>query len=219
MTDVCAMADEKFVKEACVEGVAQAMAAESQGADRIELCSDLHLDGLSPDEATIAEVRKQISIPIRVMIRPRAGDFCYDRQEIMKMKEIIRYCKSQKVEGVVLGALLENGEINIEVTNELIQEARPLKTVFHRAIELTPDLEASVKSVFDETEVDAILTSGGPGKASDHYTLLKQLITVAGEKELVVCGKITDANLEETNDRLHSKSYHGKLIVGSLPQL
>ena len=83
----------EYIKEACVEGLHQAINAERFGAHRIELCSHLELDGLTPEVNTIIDVKKHLSIPIRVMIRPRDGDFLYSNEELSLMKEQIRVCK------------------------------------------------------------------------------------------------------------------------------
>ena len=75
----------KYIREACVEGLGQALAAQKQGADRIELCANLSEDGLTPEIDVIMAASEQLDIPIRVMIRPRAGDFVYSKEEIQEM--------------------------------------------------------------------------------------------------------------------------------------
>ena len=74
-----------FIKEACVESFEGAVAAEKNGADRIEICSNLELDGLTPSREIVRKLIKSLNIPIKVMIRPKAGDFCYNKKEIKKM--------------------------------------------------------------------------------------------------------------------------------------
>ena len=100
-----------YIKEACVENMEQALTAERLGADRLELCARLDLDGITPDQKSIAMAKENLSIPIRVMIRPRAGGFIYNQQELANMIEAIDHCKFVKVEGVVFGVLTSNNEV------------------------------------------------------------------------------------------------------------
>ena len=90
-----------FIKEACVESFESAVAAEKNGADRIEICSNLELDGLTPSREIVRKLIKTLNIPIKVMIRPKAGDFCYNKQEIKEMLDDIAYFRSLGVYGVV----------------------------------------------------------------------------------------------------------------------
>lgn len=206
-----------FIKEACVEGLEQAILAEQNGADRIELCARLDLDGITPDYETIQAVVHRLSIPVRVMVRPREGNFHYSEGEINQMLETIAYCLSVGVEGVVFGVLDENDLVDIARVQKLITAAKPLKTVFHRAIEATPDIMRSVTSLRNDTTIDAILVSGtGGGKAEDQLFELQELIDLFVPRELVVCGKVTQENLPMIHQQLGAKAYHGKLIVGEL---
>ena len=207
----------KYIREACVEGLGQALAAQKQGADRIELCANLSEDGLTPEIDVIMAASEQLDIPIRVMIRPRAGDFVYSKEEIQEMIASIEICKSLRVEGVVFGVVKQDGQPDLELVRQLCDAAGDLKTVFHKAIEEAPDLPAAAQAVFQDTPVDAILTAGGEGKATDNLPVLRKLLDIADQKELVACGKITDENLTRIHEALGANSYHGKKIVGTLP--
>ena len=101
-----------MILEACIESVSQAIKAEKSGANRIELCSDLHLDGLTPSEALYQEVRKSIQLPIHVMIRPREGGFTYSYSEFQEMKNSIRKFKELNADGLV-GTKVGNAVGNI----------------------------------------------------------------------------------------------------------
>ncbi len=132
-----------YLVEACVEGHAQSLRAAQRGAQRLELCADLDQDGLTPDFDLIARVQQQVSIPVRVMIRPRGGDFVYTAAEVQQMQRAIAVCRDLGVEGVVLGGLQADGAIDLALTQALITQARPLTVTFHRAIEQAPDLLAA----------------------------------------------------------------------------
>ena len=102
-----------FIKEACVESLDEALKAEEQGADRIELCADLSQDGITPEWDVIRKAKEQLRIPIRVMIRPRGGDFVYTASEVNQMMQDIKFCKVIGVEGVVFGILKENNTLEV----------------------------------------------------------------------------------------------------------
>lgn len=207
----------EIIKEACVEGFEQALKAQTLGADRVELCARLDLDGITPDKETIEKAFTHLQIPIRVMVRPRGGDFHYSPNEMNQMLETISFCRNLGVEGVVFGNLNDKQEIDIDQTTKLATEAGHLKTVFHRAIETTAHLANSVELLKAETMVDAILVSGtGGGKASDHVKELLDLRKRFGDRELVVCGKVTQNNLRALHQQIGASAYHGKLIVGDL---
>jgi len=206
----------QFIKEACVEGIDQALAAQDKGADRIELCSDLANDGLTPGIDVIMEANERVNIPIRVMIRPRSGGFVYSREEVQEMVASIEICKSLGMDGVVFGLLKEDQTVDLEKVKFLCGVAGDMKTVFHKAIEETPNVLDSAQALFEHTPIDAILTTGGAGKAVDHLSELRELIAAARNKELVVCGKITDQNLPRIHEALNAKAYHGRKILGTL---
>jgi len=207
----------KYIKEACVETLEQAVKAEEKGADRIEICSCLSLDGLTPKSELIEAVLNAVSIPVRVMIRPRSGDFCYSKDELTKMTNSIEFCKKLGVEGVVFGVLNKNKSLNIEALNLLIKVAKPLKVVIHKAIDEVYDLEASLQELLKLKGVDTVLTSGGKSTAFDGAeNLLKMMKVTGSELEIMPAGKITQLNLTELDLLLSAKAYHGKLIVGEL---
>ena len=108
--------------------------AENNHADRIEFCHRLDLGGVTPDHDLIRSAVNTIKIPVKIMIRPRGGDFIYSDSEVDKMKSDIRYCKSIGVEEVVLGALNKNGEVDNRLTQRLAKLAFPMKVTFHKAI-------------------------------------------------------------------------------------
>jgi copper homeostasis protein CutC len=94
-----------FVLEICVESVDHAVAAERGGANRIELCGDLSSGGVTPSAGFMQTVRRHVCIPIHVMIRPRAGDFCYSDHELEIMRNDVKAAKRFGMDGVVLGIL------------------------------------------------------------------------------------------------------------------
>ena len=151
----------RLVLEICVESVDHAVAAERGGAHRIELCTDLASGGITPSSELMQTVRQQVRIPIHVLIRPRAGDFCYSDSELEIMRNDIRAAKQLGMDGVVLGILQKNGRIDVERTKALVELADPLPATFHRAFDASGDFEASLEEVI-RTGVYRILHFRGP---------------------------------------------------------
>jgi len=206
-----------YTKEACVENLEEAILAEQLGADRIELCANLNEGGTTPSFELIRKVIANVRIPIRVMIRPRAGDFCYSDREIESMRSQIENCKSVRVESVVFGILHPDKTLNISLIKKLAQEAYPLKVVIHKAIDETPDIKQACKDLMQTEQIATILTSGGQTTAEEGKDMLKALVDLAEDKiEIMPAGKITTTNIEQLHHHINAKAYHGKLIVGPL---
>lgn len=204
-------------KEACVETYEQAILAEKNGANRIELCGDLSVGGITPDVELVERLLIDLTIPIRVMVRPRGGNFVYSEQELKEMKAAILIFKRMKVEGIVFGILKADNTINIAQIKELAILAMPLKVVFHKAIDATKDVLAAFNKLLTINEIDTILTSGGKATAEEGVANLKKMIhTAKGEIIVLSAGKITDENLQELHNKIGGQAYHGRKIVGDL---
>jgi len=182
--------------EICVGDVESAIAAESGGADRIELCDNLLVGGTTPSAGTIAESCRRLRIPVHVLIRPRAGDFIYSQAEIAVMRHDIEVVKALGAAGVVLGVLTRDAVIDHGQTAELIALARPMCVTFHKAFDQTPDpLEAL--DVLMTLGVDSVLTSGGRPTAVEGIETLAKLVGHAGGKIGVMAGgQLSTSNLE-----------------------
>lgn len=206
-----------FIKEACVETLEQAIAAQKGGADRIELCANLDVEGLTPPKDLIIEVSKHLNIPFRVMIRPRAGNFIFSENELAEMKLSIIICKNTGVEGVVFGVLKKDNTLDIDAITMLTNLAFPLKVVIHKAIDDTPDLLKALKELSLIKGISTVLTSGGASNVFEGEEILKKMIKICPKEiEIMPAGKITDINLKEVHSLLGASAYHGKRIMGSL---
>ena len=173
--------------EICVFSVESAISAQRAGADRVELRSSFVEDGLTPSAGAIRMVRKLLDIECYVMIRPRGGDFCYSDAEFEQMHHDIEYAKSCRADGVVLGALQPNGQVNIVRTRELVQHASPLKVTFHRAFDLTVDPFRALEDII-VCGCCRILTSGQKATAVEGLDTIRELLKYSDGRIDIMAG-------------------------------
>lgn len=205
-----------MIKEACCENLHEAINAQRLGADRIELCSSLSVGGLSPDFKEVKEVLKFLDIPVFVMVRIKEVSFIYTKKEKELMCQEIRNLKEIGVPGIVVGALTNKNEIDLDFIKEISKISKPMKITFHKAIDEVKDYNKAVEQLI-ELGIDRILTSGKKEKAEEAIGVLKTLNRNYGnEIKFVAAGKITKDNLDSLNNKLGFEEYHGKLIVGYL---
>lgn len=177
--------------EACVDTVASAVAAAAGGAGRVELCAELLEGGTTPSAGTIALTRERIDVPLFVLVRPRAGDFLYDAEEVEVMRRDIAFARAVGADGVVVGALAADGTVDAEVTRALIDAARdaarPLAVTFHRAFDVVRDQEEALDALL-ALGVDRVLTSGGAPTAMAGAPRLAGLVWRAAGRIAVLAG-------------------------------
>ena len=159
----------------------KALAAERGGADRLELCADLSVGGLTPPRELLRAVREKVHIPVYSMIRPRAGDFVYSEAEFIEMERSIAVATECGMDGVVLGVLKKNHRIDMARTRRLVDLARPLPVTFHRAFDETPDLPRALEAVI-QTSATRILTSAGAKTALQGAAKLAELVASARDR-------------------------------------
>ncbi|MFL3013199.1 MAG: copper homeostasis protein CutC [Candidatus Neomarinimicrobiota bacterium] len=206
-----------IIKESCVETFEEAVIAEKNGADRIEICSDLHLDGLTPSRKLVLRIVKSLKIPTKVMIRPRSGDFCYNMQEIKEMLDDISYFKSLDVFGVVFGVLNDDNTVNISLTNKLVDQADTLEVTFHKAIDSCDNILDELRMIIQNTKVASMLTSGGFNDAISGHETIKEMIKIAGKNiSIIIAGSVTKHNIVSLHKLIKGEEYHGRQIVDLL---
>ena len=126
----------KYTLEICVDSVESAINAERGKATRLELCSNLIIGGTTPTKSLFEEVKKNVNIPINVLIRPRFGDFLYSDYEVNIIKNEIKMFKKLGVDGIVVGILTKNGEIDLDNMKKFIEGAQDIPITFHRAFDV-----------------------------------------------------------------------------------
>ena len=192
----------RLIKESCVQTYDEAMNAEIRGADRIELCSRLDLDGLTPSKELVKRLVSDLTIPLKVMVRPRKGDFCYSNEEINQMHDDILDFKTLGVFGVVIGALEDDKTVDINVVNELVSTSSGLDVTFHKAIDQTHNIFVEMEKLVKCKGVSSVLTSGQSAFVlNNKIMLLKILKHFKGKLNIILAGGITEKNLDNINSR------------------
>ncbi|WGK65915.1 copper homeostasis protein CutC [Croceiramulus getboli] len=182
--------------EVCANSLPSALVAQEAGADRIELCSQLNLGGVTPSAGLISECLNQLRLPVHVLIRPRAGSFVYDFKELKIMIADIQYAKKQGSAGIVSGAIQADSKIDLKATKLLIEAAYPLPFTFHRAFDEVPYPDEHLQALI-ELGVTRILTSGQAATAADGLVLLNQLKAKMGNQIEIMPGKGIDSGQVE----------------------
>lgn len=207
----CVLAMKVPLFELCVTDLEAARAAESGGADRIELCSQLSVGGVTPDHELMTKTIQTLLIPVHVLIRPRPGDFVFSSAEFGEMKREIERAKAAGAAGVATGVLLPDGRVDVERTRELVALAKPMKVTFHRAFDETPDMVGALEDVI-RCGVDCLLTSGGePDVLTGAESIAKLRTLAAGRLDVMAGGGLQLASLVEVLRRTGVSHLHGSL--------
>jgi copper homeostasis protein len=209
--------------EVCVgDGVGLA-AAIAGGAQRIELCSALSVGGLTPS-AGLMRLARACPVPVFPMLRPRAGSFVYDADEIDLIRRDIDAVAAAGLQGVVVGASKPSGELDVTGCRTLISHARGLglAVTLHRAVDLTPDPVAAV-DVAVELGAERILTSGGARTAPEGADAISAMVERAAGRLSIMAGSgVSAANAAELVRRTGVGEVHGSCsrpVVENDPRL
>ena len=176
-----------MILEACVNSAISAIEAQAGGADRVELCENLHDGGTTPSAGSILFARKHLHIGLYVMIRPRGGDFLYTDDEFEIMKTDIGIASEMGADGVVFGILLPDGAIDRERMKVLVDLARPMGVTCHRAFDMTADPFRAMEDLISLV-VDRILTSGQQPTAPQGETLIRELVLRSAGRIIIMPG-------------------------------
>ena len=164
--------------EVCVTSAGCARTAEAVGADRLELCSELAVGGITPSKGLLEVVRDTVKLPVHVLIRPRSGDFTYREEVVEQMLRDIEYCRRIGYEGFATGCLLADGRLDIQHMEVLARGVGSCHLTFHRAFDRLSDWESDLPHL-EALGVDTILSSGQAASALEGLPMLARLSQVS----------------------------------------
>lgn len=206
--------------ESCCTSAAEARTALEGGAGRIELCEDIAIGGVTPSEANIAET-VALGLPVNVLVRPRGGNFVFNEEEERQMLRSIDACRRLGAAGVVIGALKEDGSIDLPMMGRLVSRARGngserrLSVTFHRAFDECAEPFAALDQII-ALGCDRLLTSGQKPSAYEGMGLIAELVKRAASRIIVMPGAgITPANLDIIENETGAVEFHGTRICHS----
>lgn len=201
---------EQIKLEVCCGDMQSVLAAKEGGADRIELCQALEVDGLTPSAEMMAEAIG-LGIPVQVLIRPREGDFVYDEAEVETMLKEIRLAKRLGANGVVIGALKSDGSIDEETIRRLVSEATGLSITFHRAFDVCSQPAEALEQIVS-LGCHRLLTSGQALSAEQGIPLIKKLVEQSNGRLIIMPGAgVNQENARRIISETGAHEIHGSL--------
>ena len=203
-----------MILEACVGTVEDAIAAQTNGADQLELCDRLDLDGISPPRELVAAVCQAVSIPVKVILNPVSFEYSYSADQLDNILAYMASLEDLKLAGFVFGALDQHKMPDLAAV-EKIAAATDLPITFHKAIDDTADILTAIDHIAQSNLVQFVLSSGGsPTAQQGQGRLIEIRDRLAGHStKLIAAGSITADNLPELHQALGLAYYHGKRIV------
>ena len=194
--------------EACVDSYASCRAAWLGGADRLELCAHLVIGGTTPSTALFRQVQRNIPVKMNVLIRPRFGDFLYSKEEQEQMCEEIRMYRELGANGVVIGALTPDGDLDIQSMRRMMDCAGGMDVTLHRAFDMSRDPMRTLEDAI-QLGCKTILTSGQQKDALTGVELLRELYDRANGRIDIMAGcGVKKWNIREIHDRAGLVVFH-----------
>ena len=198
---------QKVIVECCANSVSSALTAIQAGANRIELCKNLENGGETPDYSDILDLRNLTNIDLHILILPKANNFIYSNKDFKKIIEDIQFCKKNKINGVVIGALNKDLSINMKQTKELVEIARPMRVTFHRAFDTISKLENDLNKII-ECGCDYLLTSGQKPNVDDGLDNISKLVKQSSQKIKIIAGGGVNHNNVESLYNIGVREFH-----------
>ncbi|MBU3108479.1 copper homeostasis protein CutC [Clostridium gasigenes] len=205
-----------MILEACVGTYMEVVKAVNNGANRIELCDNLGEGGTTPSYGTIKKTIETINLPINIIIRPRGGNFIYNKEEKEIMFTDIQMCKSLGASGLVIGSLTYDKKVDVEFISKAKVLAGGLNITFHMAFDEIENKKEAI-DILVNLKIDRILTKGGTVSALENLESLKELIGYADNRIILIPGAgINENNRDMVIEVTGAKEIHGTKIVGNL---
>ncbi len=204
--------EEKILFEVCCGSADDVLAAYQGGADRVELNSDLFHGGLTPSVGTLIHAKKIAPFPILCMVRPREGGFCYTDNEFAVMLEDARALLENGADGIVFGILHEDGTIDVDRCKAMLRVIGGKQSVFHRAIDVTPDAFAALDTLID-LGVTRVLTSGQAPTVPQGAQMIRRMIGhAAGRIEIQPGAGIDETNAAWVREQTGATMLHAAML-------
>lgn len=195
--------------EVCVDSLASAIAAEQGGAHRLEVCGDLAVGGVTPSVTLIQSIQQHTQLPIMMMVRPRAGDFCYSAREQATMYTSIEMAKKMDLQGVVIGALTPESKVDKPLITNLVARCQGMEVTFHRAYDVCSEHRDVVQFLID-SGVNRLLTSGRASTAMAGSEHIGSLVSSYGKDICILAGSgLSAANVQELLRTTGVSEVHG----------
>jgi copper homeostasis protein len=190
-----------------------ALIAQKNGADRVELCVEMNLGGITPSFELIKESRKQLSIDLFVMIRPRGGNFTYSDDEFELMKNQISEIKKLNINGFVFGILNSDNTVNKIQNKELVELAKPFPCTFHKAFDEVVNHFQALEELI-ECGFKTILTSGNAPNVNEGINQLERLVQKSNNRiNIMPGGSLRSSNLQEIKNKTKANFFHSSAIT------
>ena len=197
--------------EVCVDSLASARAAKQGGADRLEFCSALAVGGLTPYADLLRQIKAELDLPVRCLMRPRAGDFLYTRDELELLCRQIETLRSAGADGFVIGALTPEGALDLPAMHTLLDACGGAPVTLHRCIDVSRDLCATYRAAA-ALGIDTVLTSGGAGSCRKGISQLAALLRLRDEldgPEVLIGAGVNAAVIDELRAALPgARAFH-----------
>lgn len=179
------------VLEVCVDSFASAQAAVEGGADRLEVCSALAIGGLTPYLALVEQIKEAFDLPVRCLMRPRAGDFLYEKEELAMLRAQIRQLSQAGADGFVIGCLTPEGDLDVDAMRYLMEACGGRGLTLHRAVDVSRDPVQTYNQA-GELGLDTVLTSGGAGSCVQGMETIGKMLAlrnaISGPEVLIGAG-------------------------------
>ena len=198
----------KRLLEVCAGSVESVIAARDGGAARVELCAALEIGGITPSVGLMEQARRVDGVAMHVLIRPRGGDFLYNEHEVACMVRDIEQARTIGADGVVIGALTADGDIDMNVCRRLVAAAQGMNVTFHRAFDRCRNPLNALEDII-ELGCSRLLTSGQAATAFAGCELIARLVEAARNRIIIMpgCG-VNAANAAQILDKTHAIEIH-----------
>ena len=195
--------------EICANSKASAYAAKEGGAQRIELCTNLECGGLTPSEEEVEYCVRELGLRTHVLVRPRAGDFCYSPAEVEEMMASVEMCRRMGAAAVVVGFLDSKGHVDVELTRRFVRLAAPMEVTFHRAFDEARQEPLEALRAVCEAGCHRLLTSGQRPTALEGAAVIRQLVEADLPIKILAGSGVTPDNVRQLIEATGVTEVHG----------